>query len=94
MKVTTFIRKKNKILGKYTGDTLVPKDQIKECTKHTLSMITDADACPYCLEYAECTGCPMQNANNECTPQTVDSTYYAFINRYGSISNTHAPWYD
>lgn len=97
MKVSKFIRKKNKILKKYTGVTLVPKKQIDDCFPRPLSMFTDATACPYCLIYSvedidDCNGCPMGKAGNICNIDD-NNTYENFTDEFGQINGTHQPWF-
>ncbi len=70
MSVKKFIKKKNKLVKKATGITLVPEDQIEEMPAVQLYIsISDASLCPYCAVYAEqmmCEGCPMLKAGNAC----------------------------
>ena len=76
MKVITFLKKKNKLVKKVTGITLIPKEQIEKVTKHKLLGTSDADICPYCHVYTNtCDGCPMHTANNQCGIRDFDSTY-------------------
>ena len=76
MSVKKFIKKKNKLIKKVTGVTLVPKKQIKKIDVVPLSVYWgDSYLCPYCVKYNDhiCTGCPMEKAGNACSK--YDSTY-------------------
>jgi len=68
MTTSEFIRKKNEILRKHLGlpFDLVPKDQIKDVTPMGLSIYSSIYSCPYCGAFADCRGCPMAEAGNEC----------------------------
>ena len=76
MKTKTFIKKKNKIVKKVTGITLVPEDQIIDEPKVMLGYFTsfylDSSVCPYCVSRRkdniniDCTTCPMSLAGNKC----------------------------
>lgn len=80
MKVTKFIKQKNKIIHKLTGITLVPEDQIQKVPKHELTFKNDATACPYChlflLRNNSCEECPMHKAGNGCNSQSIKSSTY------------------
>ena len=82
MNTKKFIKKKNKIIKKVTGRTMVPKDQIVNIPKQKLSEdyysskgLTDL-ICPYCRLYFsnECVDCPMHEAKNDCITNQY-STY-------------------
>lgn len=69
MKVTKFIKKKNAIIHKLTGITLVPESQIQKVPKFPLDLESGASSCPYCPNYSSnalCFGCPMSGADNQC----------------------------
>jgi len=100
-----YMVEKNAILYKHTKIILVPENQIKEIPdsdkthQKFLTILSDLDACPYCLyyKYEQCSKCPMALAGNICGPG--NSTYshiLNYINPYHSksIVNTVNPWYD
>lgn len=71
-----FMQEKNKLIFNTIGKTLIPKDQIENVTFSRLSEDGHGNAliCPYCKVFpADCSGCPMYNAKNECSDD--DSTY-------------------
>ncbi len=103
MKVTKFIKKKNKILRKHLGlpFNLVPKTQIEECDKHRLSAKGLTPSCPYCLAYSQyignCDKCPMAIAGNECCDEN-GSTFekymdYCYDNDILDHSTPNSPAY-
>ncbi len=77
MNTKQFLKKKNKIVKKVTGHTLIPKDQIKNTPKvylnetHSLLDLS-SDICPYCSIYnyscktKDGKECPMLEENNKC----------------------------
>ena len=78
MTTREFLIKKNKIVKKVTGITLVPEDQIEdiypvflEAYEGTSTLV--ADLCPYCVAYPVCDDCPMYIAGNSC--ENDDSTW-------------------
>ena len=79
MTIAEYIRRKNEIIKKHTGITLVPEDQITDLPDDMakpLSTSSDQEACPYCLIWWKeegCEGCPMDKAGNNC--RLPDSTY-------------------
>jgi len=80
MTVTEYIRKKNAIIEKHLGITLVPEDQIIEVEQKPLTFdIGDGGICPYCIAYDTafdinaCSKCIMTSKGNRC--DTEDSTY-------------------
>lgn len=95
MTVVEYIRRKNAIIEKACGVTLVPEDQIAELPRSRLSMDTDAEACPYCVEYllANCKGCPMQEAENMCGGDD-DNTYDEVTYKIGFFTEEESPIYD
>ena len=73
-----YLKRKNKIVKRVTGLTLVPKDQIK---KHPFAELDTgdyylskagelltSDICTYCVLYIDndCVDCPMHKAGNAC----------------------------
>jgi Tfp pilus tip-associated adhesin PilY1 len=85
--VTTlkYLKKKNKILKKVTGLTLVPKEQLKNVKlKEPLyvgEVLDDVSICPYCVLYmkdSSCTECPMYKAGNSCV-FSPNNTYAAVL---------------
>ena len=85
MTVTNYIRQKNALVHAVTGLTLVPEEQIKDVTALPLnskmfSRLTSG-SCPYCTVYeSECTGCPIEEADNACILPNEDT-------------NTNSTWY-
>jgi len=83
MTVTEFIKRKNEIVKRVTGLTLVPDDQIEECEQIKLQQSVSfktlgAGICPYCMVYNKdesciCNDCPMNKANNDCSE--INSTW-------------------
>ena len=78
MKITTFLKKKNKIIEKYIGLTLVPNKQIYDIPDykeklneldHTGRLGTDNDAlmCPYCVYYNTINNDKYCDTEMECT---------------------------
>jgi len=76
-----FLKRKNKLVKKVTGITLIPKDQI---IKHPFVELEEdlailfklpAVCCTYCQLYREdnCKKCPMAKANNKCRTLEDDS---------------------
>ena len=76
MKITKFFKKKNKIIKKYTGEILVPKDQIKDIPNYLkdlekigrsgkLSMAYDGAMCPYCVYYGNINRYNNEKINND-----------------------------
>ncbi len=91
MKTSEFIRKKNKIIKKYTGIDLVPEDQIKDVDFNSkMNMAYDSSCCPYCA--FGCKVCPMVLGNNRCGLE--DSTYTKVTLNYYRISDPNAPWHN
>ena len=71
MTTKEFIIKKNKIVKKVTGITLVPEEQIVDTPivyleNKSRSDKLDADICPYCTTFKNCIDCPMDTADNHC----------------------------
>ena len=97
MKVTKFIKRKNKIIYNLTGIILVPEDQIVEVPKHKLNIAGGEGSCPYCLVYIDdidCEDCPMAKANNECT-RTENNTWDQLIEWVEDNTEFSSPsdWY-
>jgi len=98
MSVVEFIQRKNQIIFDDLGVTLVPEDQIEECTKHKLFLdINPTSACPYCAVYYYnpeeddedsddpdlwCPHCPMAKAGNVCGIH-ADDTFTTFTDSLG-----------
>ena len=94
MKVSKFIKKKNKIVKAVTGVILVPDGQVTNMTyKPELDCDNARDAeylhsglCPYCVVYLNndegrpCIGCPMHTAGNQC--QDPNSTWHNVNKRW------------
>ena len=83
MTTKQFLKRKNKIIKKVTGTTLVPKDQIKNVLFKDLyineninSKYLGGSICPYCSLYYKnnCRECPMAIAGNACE-ENNDSTW-------------------
>ena len=94
-----YIKRKNAMIFKHTGVTLVPPDQIEDCEQKPLSIEGDAYACPYCKAYylptGNCEGCPMAKAGNECDisdNNTYNQVRDAVIT--SRIISKAAPWHD
>lgn len=79
-----FIIKKNEIVKRVTGETLVPEDQIIDEPKVLLNNFPGifklhAEICPYCVSRAAelghvyCKTCPMYLADNGC--DDINSTW-------------------
>ena len=72
MTTLEYMEKKNEIIYKLTGVTLIPKDQLIEVEAKPLSTGGDDECCPYCViyrtehDFTDCYNCPMSKANNEC----------------------------
>ena len=75
MSTLKFMKKKNKIIKKLTGITLIPEDQLVEVEARLLFNWLDNSICPYCLLYLNnnCVECPMYKKDNKCS--TTGSTY-------------------
>jgi len=75
-----YLKRKNKLIRKVTGVTLIPKDQIVEHPFIKLNIgKTPIDSlkgiyCTYCQMYHKnsCEGCPMFEADNRCFPYPKD----------------------
>ena len=103
MKLTTYLKEKNKILRKYLGleFDLVPKEQIdKKCDslKPLKLDSRSANSCPYCLLYSidGCEECPMSKADNHCTI-SFDSTWDRYMNSIPSFDghwSVNSPAYE
>ena len=75
---TAFLKKKNKIVKRVTGDVLIPDDQIVETGMEQVELvfgesylkILGSDICPYCIYYYKdeegCSNCPISLAGNKC----------------------------
>ena len=86
-----YLKRKNKIVERVTGFTLVPKKQIKKhpfAELDTLDSyisrpgeILTADICTYCVLYLRnnCKDCPMHKAGNDC--QDIDRSTWKLANR-------------
>jgi hypothetical protein len=97
MKIIDYITKKNSIIEKYCGVTLIPANQMVDIPeKKKLFMDADKYACPYCVAYSanQCKGCPMFEAGNDCHLPT--STYNQMCLAIDDLDMTHsnAPWYE
>ena len=91
MTTLKYLKKKNKILKKVTGLTLVPKEQLKNVKLkkplHIGEVFDDVSICPYCVLYMKngsCTKCPMDKAGNSCI-LSPDNTYTAVLNKLHDI---------
>lgn len=85
MSTKKFLRKKNKLVKRVTGVTLIPKDQIVETPRVQLDDndydSLNADICPYCHIYRThinafqhtCDECPMAKAGNKCESKLPSS---------------------
>ena len=78
MTTKEYIEKKNELVFKMTGLTLVPEDQIvdtKYIDKFAAVEYLSKFNCPYCLAYLnkDCKDCPMFEAGKHCL--SMDSTY-------------------
>ena len=80
MSTLTYMKKKNKILKKLTGITLIPKDQLVSLEATYLSIESDSAICPHCIAYGKynCKDCPMAIAGNKCSIDE-DNTYDQII---------------
>jgi len=86
-----YMIKKNELVKKVTGKVLIPKEQLVNIQysdafepSKNLSIIN----CPYCNIYHnsgfKCSGCPMDEANNNCKVErnsyrVADSLWYKLV---------------
>ena len=86
MTTKNFIKKKNKIVKRVTGITLVPKDQIVDEEPVLLIVYNNcgetltSSVCPYFRSRKKgmginCSKCPMSIAGNECKYNSKNSTW-------------------
>jgi hypothetical protein len=73
MTVREYIIEKNKLIYDQLGLILVPEDQIIDIEPMKISEEADYLACPYCIKYLFCHGCPMNKADNNCN--NLNSSY-------------------
>ena len=86
MTTLKFMKKKNKILKKITGITLIPKDQLVEVEAKPLTLGRPESICPYCILFIksyECEDCPMAIKNNRCSDQRNTDSYEQMVYHYG-----------
>lgn len=93
MTVIDYINRKNEIIKRITGLTLVPEEQIQEVPVLELKPENenDADICPYCLYYKKeqddfdtsCGECPMELHDNQC--YELGSTYIEVSNKLNYV---------
>ena len=67
-----FMKKKNKIIKKITGITLIPKEMLVEVAPKPL-WHTSTGSCPYCVDDGGCNTCPMVKHDNAC--DEISSTW-------------------
>ncbi len=73
MTTLEYMTKKNELVKRVTGKTLIPEGQLVEVklsNNFKPNIVLAASNCPYCLIYEdsdkECEGCIMNIANNRC----------------------------
>lgn len=80
MTTKEFLIKKNEIIKRATGITLIPENQIIDEPKVKLEddcvEYLSSTFCPYCVPRMYCNTCPMYKAGNQCTDTKKDSTWY------------------